>query len=185
MTAESANAGISLRSVSGRIQINTTNPRRVPMKNILYCSLMLLCITACTKSAPKCSNSEVVEIITKLSIDEIYKNALSRKDIGMADYLRNGSYRDKTILNEWMTKGKAPALDSLKESKSSDVVKAAKAIESILDIKIGAIKTSSVDDNMQKCNCEAEIVFFDGNKTPIKYTAQRAEDGTIKVELTN
>lgn len=48
---------------------------------------------------------------------------------------------------------------------------------------VSNIRLNDKDNDLRKCECEAEVVFTNGNRYDVTYTAQYTEDGKVYVEL--
>ncbi|CAG0984692.1 hypothetical protein ANAEL_01951 [Anaerolineales bacterium] len=155
-------------------------------KNIILVAIfvMSLCICACSK-APKCSDSEVTSLTLSIVKDILLEELANNKD-GSYVLDTNDAYDYEMFISNTM--GKRNTWEKLKQSKTPSVVEYVKNMESKMEkLKLESIRASSKDDTLKKCNCEADVKIVDNDTVvdvmSVKYTAQKTEDGKLRVEV--
>lgn len=157
------------------------------MKKCVYLLLLALCLTACSQKAPKCSDSDVKKLVLDTSKELVEKKmirSMLEKNMNIfMESLNKNDPDDNKIIAE-IIYGRIPKLNDLKASKSSKSAELVKEIEAKCNnMKVESIRTTSKDDIAKKCNCEGDLVVDNEINIPIRYDAQKTDDGKIRVEV--
>ena len=146
--------------------------------------LLPLVITSCSK-APKCSDNDVVKLATQISQEARFKAITGRGGIyfnAIGFVLDKEDPGTTNIINKMMSNNLS--LEELKESKSPKIVELVNELETNINaMELKSIRTSSVDDSLKKCGCEADLILDKDNTIPIKFTAQKTDEGKTRVDV--
>jgi len=139
----------------------------------------MLSVAGCAKS-PSCSNAAV-----KQKVIETSKGLLMMKMFAPLIFsLNDKDPADQAILTSYGLNHQLPDINVMKQSKTPAIVGYCKDVESkTANLTIESIRTVSKDDTAKKCNCEADVVVDKDTKLPIVYSAQKTDDGEIRVEV--
>lgn len=148
-------------------------------KCLLVLCCLMLSVAGCAKS-PSCSKAAV-----KQKVIETSKGLLMMKMFAPLIFsLNDKDPADQAILTSYGLNHQLPDINVMKQSKTPAIVEYCKDVESkTANLTIESIRTVSKDDTAKKCNCEADVVVDKDTKLPIQYSAQKTDDGEIRVEV--
>lgn len=152
--------------------------------------ISLLPVAACAKS-PKCSDSGAKTLALNLSKNLLYKNEIYNQSLiephSVFSFPANEPFPSDPFNRGILTQIVAhntPELDVLKKSKDLITKEFVANLESkYKNSKLESIRTSTKDDNIDKCSCEADIVVDGSFRRSIKYTVQKTDDRKLYVEI--
>ena len=138
------------------------------MKNLAFVLAFSVCLIACSPGTPSASSDEVQGLVIEL-VKESFQDALTR---GHAD--------------DYNVEG----VDDITYKAISDIGgKSAKEILDLVDedlkdikFKLGSIVLVETDDDLKFIRAKATVLGTD-DPFDITYTAQRTEEGNIRVEV--
>ncbi len=153
------------------------------MKLFVILLLAAMSLSACTKTAPKCSDATVQETVNKILAEEVPSvlfTGLTQSD---------GEVRMMTY--NLVVEGAVGPQPTYKDilaitDKNETAKKIVSRIDSVFkEMKptLANIRTDSTDDKTQKSSCSADVNLSNGNKQPITYTAQVNDKQQIYVEV--
>jgi len=176
------------------------------MRRVIISIGVLFILTSCSK-APKCNDSDVVDRVKDICVREakiqIAYDKLYEEDI----YVLENTYTGKQMLEMFsMMGGGSGAENTLKKMKEEASTRIRKMVEdenfkyekydkfihfadSVIngsDIKIKNIRTSNIEEEIGKCNCNADFIStgrLENTGKIINYSAQITEDKVIYVEV--
>lgn len=118
-----------------------------------------LSLNGCTSGAPKCSDSDVQELVVDISAKEGKRQA-----------------------------GYESLVQGLEHSSSEEGKQDLQGMIENIDkryagLSLTAIRTSESNDEIQKASCKGQLLFSNQVTFDISYTAQYTEDGQLFVEV--
>jgi len=157
------------------------------MKKSIAFVPLLLCLFACSQKAPKCSDGDVKKLVIETSQElvekKMIKNFLEKNMNEFSNVLNKNETSDSNLIAK-IIYGQIPTLNDLKASNTPKIKEYVRDIESKCSkLSIESIRTSSKDDVAKKCSCEGDVIVTPEIKIPIRYNAQKTDDGKIRVEV--
>lgn len=155
------------------------------MEKILLCFILVCCVAACSKSAPKCSDNEARQLVLDLSKQIYYKKLFSNTGIivPLSTAIRDSKDEVDNEIMASLVYGHLPKLEIMKKSKNQKVIELIDNFENeTKKLKLESIRTQSKDDTIQKCTCEAALTLGQ-EKDLVKYSVQKTDDGKLHVEV--
>jgi len=130
----------------------------------LALGLSALVLNGCGKSAVKCDNAEAQKIVMEIAEPEI-KNALVRN---------KNIYASLERWQQAAEEGNAEIENALAEIDIQYQEMAPKLMN---------IRPESMDNELEKSECAADIGFSNGNRLPITYKLSKTSEGRLYVEV--
>ena len=165
------------------------------MKRMLILSgivVLMFIVTSCAK-APKCADADVKQLATEISGEIIINGILGDSTVEIGQKLNPDDPYEKELMGKigyipgsnYFYKGAAKAnITDLKKCTSPAIKELLSSLETrSKNIQLDSIRMSSTDDKIKKCSCEADLTFDKTAKLPIKYEAQKTEEGKVRVEV--
>ena len=134
------------------------------MKTVILAATVAVLVMGCGDATPKCDDSEVTESALSVATTVIMKQEIYQKMYKMT----TASMRTRVAQYEMDRYN--PTDDDIE-----------KKIEEY-DLEIINIRTSNIDEAIQKITCSAQIKSGNGQTHNFDYTAQQTEDGNLFVE---
>lgn len=165
------------------------------MKYLFVTVSSVILLLGCSSPGPKCSDPEVQKLVLEITKEQLFKQLLIEVLPPHYEEIVKES-KETAVFKEYeevdnqgvgFVTGTMPIDYFLKFAQVSF---SAETVKDIIESRIeelqpnlSAIRTSSENNKVKKCNCDATLGFSNGNTVNIQYSGQLTDDGQVYVEV--
>lgn len=140
------------------------------MKNVVLSTIIgvgaTMVLSGCGKSAVECDDSGAQKTVMEIAAEEIKKQIIVGLTTGQIQW------NDDLI-----------ALEKERGVTTNDYPPVAEKMYSESNPQLTNIRTESMDNDLEKSECAAEITYANGNKVDITYKLSKTTDGDLYAEV--